>query len=182
MVRDICSKYIYDKCPAVAAIGGFTWEFVPFTVKVEAGLWWFSLICSSCLFSRPRRAAAWLQPSAQCHVLAQVLRCVVLLLCVSHVGNSSSSQTSSRFRPVIAARVITWGLSTLCSAAQAAIHPLSSPLPYYPAHWSLVVSHEDGSQLADGRHWLPLDFTAQLLVTCFWLAEWRGERVDLNMI
>ena len=23
MVRDVCSKYIYDKCPAVAAVGQF---------------------------------------------------------------------------------------------------------------------------------------------------------------
>lgn len=23
MVRDVCSKYIYDKCPAVAAVGEF---------------------------------------------------------------------------------------------------------------------------------------------------------------
>lgn len=32
MVRDVCTKYIYDKCPAVAAVGAF---FVVFVLLLE---------------------------------------------------------------------------------------------------------------------------------------------------
>lgn len=35
MVRDVCTKYIYDKCPAVAAVGEFC-HFILFTATSRA--------------------------------------------------------------------------------------------------------------------------------------------------
>lgn len=40
VVRDVCTKYIYDKCPAVAAVGAFS-VFVLFVAILSLFLQWF---------------------------------------------------------------------------------------------------------------------------------------------
>lgn len=45
MVRDVCSKYIYDKCPAVAAVGEWGF-FSPQTLDITPHLCiWFENLC-----------------------------------------------------------------------------------------------------------------------------------------
>lgn len=99
IVHDVCSKYIYDKCPAVAAVGEY-WVYC-LCRRVRADSRIMSLICPFlCLSSRPRWAAARLQQNAQCHVLAQILIQVVVLLRVSHICSSvfsSDTQMSSSY-------------------------------------------------------------------------------------
>lgn len=51
MVRDICCKYIYDKCPAVAAVGEFCCTFSLFTARMQLMLQLFSVTCPT--FSPP---------------------------------------------------------------------------------------------------------------------------------
>lgn len=72
IIRDVCSKYIYDVCPAVSAVGEFSRTFTSFAGKSSCAVMipLMSLLPSS---TRPRWAAAWLQQNPQCHVLAQVL-------------------------------------------------------------------------------------------------------------
>lgn len=84
MVRDVCSKYIYDKCPAVAAVGEYCCGFC-FCCKVRVcAVMNFSNPSFLSLSTRPHWAVAWLQQNAQCHVLAQVLSCL-FALCVQRL-------------------------------------------------------------------------------------------------
>lgn len=41
VVRDVCTKYIYDKCPAVVALGAFFGFFCPGCCYIKMFLQWF---------------------------------------------------------------------------------------------------------------------------------------------
>lgn len=122
---------------------------VLFIPSSEAILCRFALICPSCLFSRPMWAAAWLQQNAQCHVLAQILMCpsVAVNRISCHYCESVHLRTDH----------------TAWQHKKPSILFLRDSL-CHPAHSSLLVSYEDGSQLAHGRSWLPLDLN-QLVLT-----------------
>lgn len=90
---------------------------------------------------RPSWAATWLQQNAQCHVLAQVLRCVVMLLQVSHVCYSSfflnfillSSGHHYKREHLRIVHVLAW------RHMQPSILFLLPASLSYPAHWSHLV-------------------------------------------